>query len=105
MTKRLKIVDEFSKTHFVYKNVERNIYYVKRLATTNGRICIRKVCPITKKIYNKGWSLTYYTFNEALCLAKRELEYINTRKDLGLPLKYYTIKYWIDKDNNKYKLL
>ena len=97
MKKRLKIVDEFSKTknENKYNKIERNIFYENYKNGTNGRVCIRKVCPITKKLYNKAWSLSYCSYDEAIYKAKIDLNYINTRTELGLPLHYYYIKYWI----------
>lgn len=98
MKKKLIIVEEFSNVS--YKNLERNIFYQKY--NNNASICVRKRCPITKKLYNNSWPLNIYTYNEALLYAKKDLEYINTRKEMGLPLKYYTIKYWIDKNKNHF---
>ncbi len=100
MKKRLKIVEKFSdkkksKQKNIFKKIERNIFFESYNNSTNGRVCLRKVCPITKKIYNNAWSLSYYSYNEALYRAKLDLDYINTRTELGLPLKYYCIKYWV----------
>jgi hypothetical protein len=111
MKKRLKIVEEFSdnkksnkKNYF--KKIDRNIYFERYAnGSRNGRVFIIKVCPITKKIYTNGWSLTSYSYNEAIYRAQIDLKIINTRAELGLPLKYYTIKYWINKDKNEYILL
>jgi hypothetical protein len=95
MKKRLKIVEEFSKPKNIFKKIDRNIFFESYDNGSNGRVCLRKVCPITKKIYNNAWSLSYYTYNEAIYKAKQDLDYINKRLEIGLPLKYYTIKYWI----------
>jgi len=97
MKKRLKIVDEFSKNkkENSYQKIDRNIFYENYKNGTSGRICLRKICPITKKIYNKAWSLCYYSYNDAIYEAKRNLDFINMRAKLGLPLKYYCIQYWV----------
>jgi len=91
MKKKLKIVDEFS--NIKYKSIMRNIFYQNY--KNNPCICVRMICPIEKKLYNKTWSLKLYDYNEALYYAIKDLNYINSRKEDGDPLKYYTIKYWV----------
>jgi len=110
MKKRLKIVEEFSdnkksKRKNIFQKIDRNIFFESYDNGSKGRVCLRKVCPITKKIYNNAWSLSYYSYNEAIYQAKIDLKHINIRAELGLPLKYYYIKYWINKDKNEYILL
>jgi hypothetical protein len=99
--KKLIIVEEFSNVS--YKRLERNIFYQNY--NNNASIHVRMWCPVDKKIYNNSWPLQTYSYNEALIYAKKDLDYIKTRREMKLPLKYYTIKYWINKDKNEYILL
>ncbi len=98
--KNLIIVEEFSNVS--YKSLERNIFYQNY--RNNASICVRMRCPIKKNLYHNSWPLNIYTYNEALLYAKKDLEYIKVRREMGLPLKYYTIKYWINKDKNEFIL-
>lgn len=91
MKKRIfKIVDEFSNVK--YKNITRNIFY----ENVNGyrKICLRKQCRIEKKLYNKYWSLSEFSYNEAVVKAKLHLDYITDREKFGMPLKFHNLKIW-----------
>ena len=99
--KNLIIVEEYSNVS--YKSLERNIFYQNY--NNHASINVRMWCPVDKKCYNRSWPLNIFSYNEALLYAKFNLSYIKTRREMKLPLKHYTIKYWINKDKNKYILL